>query len=71
MICAEIPDPVQFPRLFACVMTKMIHGPCGKVNPNSPCMEDNECNKKFPKDFVEETLENFNGYPHYRRRNTN
>ena len=40
----------------------MIHGPCGKFNPNSPCMVDGKCRKNFPKD------ENNDGYPEYRRR---
>ena len=32
-------------------------------------MEDGECKKNFPKPFREETAENVNGYPAYRRRN--
>ena len=45
----------------------MMHGPCGVANPNSPCMEDGKCTKKFPKDFTEVTME-CDGYPQYRRR---
>ena len=32
-------------------------------------MEDGQCRKKFPKPFRDETAENINGYPAYRRRN--
>ncbi|GBN54440.1 hypothetical protein AVEN_170934-1, partial [Araneus ventricosus] len=50
----------------------MIHGPCGVLNPNSPCMADGVCTKGYPKQFREATAENIDGYPMYRRRdNTN
>ena len=35
-------------------------------NPNSPCMEDGKCTKKFPKDF--RTYNGSDGYPQYRQR---
>ena len=47
----------------------MMHGPCGTSNPNSPCMIDGTCSKRFPKEFVETTFTGTDGYPHYRRRN--
>ena len=37
------------------VMANMIHGPCGLLNKNSPCMVDNCCSKHFPKNFCHET----------------
>ena len=46
-------------------MKNMIHGPCGDW-----CMKNNKCSKNFPKSFRNETTLDANGYPHYRRRNT-
>ena len=37
-VCAEIPDPVIDPELHQIVMSNMVHGPCGSINPTSPCM---------------------------------
>ena len=68
LISAEIPDPVANPRLHKTVMSHMIHGPCGQINKNSPCMVDNCCNKNFPKDYALETTCTNDGYPLYRRR---
>ncbi|XP_050063259.1 uncharacterized protein LOC126552591 [Aphis gossypii] len=52
IISAEIPDPVTDPRLHDIVTTQMVHGPCGALNPLSPCMADGKND----------------GYPVYRRR---
>src|SRR5688572_18262244 len=67
-VCAEIPDLHLEPKLYEIVMKSMIHGPCGLLNPKSPCMENNICTKNFPKQFQHETIFNVNGYPLYRRR---
>ena len=69
LISAEIPDPEEDPDLHHLVKTCMIHGPCGVQNPSCVCMEDGKCKKNFPKQFRDETAENVNGYPAYRRRN--
>ncbi|XP_022177735.1 uncharacterized protein LOC111038807 [Myzus persicae] len=46
----------------------MIHGPCGRVNPQCPCMVDNCCSKDYPKPYAEETVYvSDGGYPKYRR----
>ena len=66
-VCAEIPDKQTFPELNAIVTKFMMDGFCGVANPNSPCMEDGKCTKKFPKDFTEQTME-CDGYPQYRQR---
>ena len=49
----------------------MIHGPCGKRNTNSPCMQDignsgvKICSKEFPKPFQKETEMTETSYPVY------
>ena len=80
VICAEIPpDPNTFPvdseqrqqaeRLQTLVLKHMVHGPCGKSNPDSPCMSDGICSKKYPKPFNKRTnLDPENTYPEYRRK---
>ena len=51
VISAEIPDPNHDPDLYALVMTHMVHGPCGALNPSAPCMKDGVCTKKYPFSF--------------------
>ena len=48
LVHAELPDETH--PLFAKVMKHMIHGSCGHLKPNSPCMADGKCTKKFPKE---------------------
>ena len=79
VICAELPpDPEMFDadtkekeqavRLNAIVLRNMIHGPCGKSNPNSPCMVDGKCSKNYPKKFCSRTvLDPDNAHPEYQR----
>ncbi|GBM53239.1 hypothetical protein AVEN_14253-1 [Araneus ventricosus] len=69
-VSAELPDPCTDLRLFQIVKKCMVHGPCGTININSPCMRDGQCCKSFPKQFKDDTEENVNGYPIYRRRAT-
>ena len=65
VIYVEIP-PITSP-VWELVITQMMHGPCGSLNPNSPCMIDGKCDKDFPKDFCNETIvEDIDGYPKYR-----
>ncbi|GBN32487.1 hypothetical protein AVEN_89335-1 [Araneus ventricosus] len=67
-VCADLPNQSVNPRLFKIVSKCLIHGPCGRVNPNSPCMRKGTCSKNFPKALNEATEENVNGYPIYQRR---
>ncbi|XP_058741448.1 uncharacterized protein LOC131613826 [Vicia villosa] len=69
IISAEVPDPLTHPRLYNLVKSHMVHGPCGLVNVNSPCMKDRKCSKYFPKKFQPSTIVDQDGYPIYRRRN--
>ena len=68
IIIAEIPDKEAYPKLYDAVKNYMMHGPCSKARPNSPCMNDGKCSKYFPKKFSEETTFDEDGYPLYRRR---
>jgi len=68
IVSAEIPDPEIYPLAYETVTTTMMHGPCGVMNPNAPCMKDGICQKHYPKSFQESTKESNNGYPIYRRR---
>lgn len=75
-VCAELPDKNADPLLFQRVTQHMIHGPCGPLNTNAPCMRErdgnlsSQCCKHIPKEYAENTRDNLNGYPVYRRRNT-
>ena len=55
IVRAEIPNKAEEPQLHEAVLKHMIHGHCGTLNPRSPCMKRNQCQKRFPKDFLEET----------------
>jgi methenyltetrahydromethanopterin cyclohydrolase len=69
VICAEIPNETTDPLLYATVTSSMMHGPCGRANPNAPCCkETSECAKKFSKPFTDVTKTETDGYPVYRRR---
>ena len=58
----------QAERLQEIVLKNMIHGPCGKSNPKSPCMKDGKCSKGYPKQFCDQTTINADKtYPEYQR----
>jgi hypothetical protein len=79
VISAELPpdpetadndaDKEQMRRLEKIVLTNMIHGPCGQLNPKAPCMEEAKCTKKFPKPYQKyTTVDAVSSFPTYRRR---
>lgn len=69
IISAEIPSKEEDPSGFQVVIEFMLHGPCGKQNPNSPCMMDGKCTKHYPKSYQAQTTINEDGFPNYRSRN--
>jgi len=52
VVCAEIPHPTVDHELHEIVMSYTVHRPCGSINPESSCMEDEFCTKNYPKVFV-------------------
>ncbi|XP_019171191.1 PREDICTED: uncharacterized protein LOC109166756 [Ipomoea nil] len=68
IISAEIPDQNMDVEYYKAVEEFMMHGPCGKARLNSPCMVKGRCSKHFPKNFLECTTFDDDGYPLYRRR---
>lgn len=68
IVCAEIPDPEENPHLYNVVLKHMIHGPCGGLRSNSPCMKDGICKNRYPKQFATMTTHGDDEYPNYRRR---
>ncbi|KAL4153586.1 hypothetical protein QTP88_001419 [Uroleucon formosanum] len=67
VISAELPNKEDDPLLFNSVVRHMIHGPCGVLNTNSPCMTEGRCSKKFTKLFQSHTSTGDDGYLKYRR----
>ena len=66
MVSAEL--PLNDPTLLELVLRHMVHGPCGAINPNAPCMKGGICSKGFPKDFQQMTIIAEDRFPLYRRR---
>ncbi|KAJ1275484.1 hypothetical protein BS78_05G139000 [Paspalum vaginatum] len=68
-ISAQLPDPEKDPIGYDAVSSFMIHGPCGHLNPYSPCMSECKCTKFYPKEFCEQTTILENGFTQYARPN--
>ncbi|XP_013639239.1 PREDICTED: uncharacterized protein LOC106344395 [Brassica oleracea var. oleracea] len=68
IISAELPNKEEDPVAYDLVTKHMIHGPCGLLNLNSPCMENNVCTKKYPRPYNDNTSIDKSGYVLYRRR---
>lgn len=67
LISAKWPDPTTQKTLFETVSRCMVHGPCGSLNPNAPCMERGRCTKFYPRSFNTRTSMEDDGYPDYYR----
>jgi len=48
----------------------MIHGSCGELNENSPCMDRGSFTKQYPRILVPNKIIGNDGYPLRRRRST-
>ncbi|KAH7544828.1 hypothetical protein FEM48_Zijuj01G0027600 [Ziziphus jujuba var. spinosa] len=68
IISVEIPDEANDPEYYVVIKNLMMHGPCGSLRKNSPCILDGRCTKYFPKRYVDCTTIDEDGYPIYRRR---
>ena len=67
LVSAEIPSEDQ-PVLRELVLRHMIHKPCNEF-PNASCKDcRGNCTKRYPKAYREESSQDENGYPLYRRR---
>ncbi|XP_057758184.1 uncharacterized protein LOC130977398 [Arachis stenosperma] len=68
IISTEIPDKDRDPLYYEAVEKHMMHGPCGSIKKDSPCMENGKCIRHLSKKFVNNTTIDDDGYPVYRRR---
>ncbi|KAH1147876.1 hypothetical protein GYH30_042831 [Glycine max] len=68
IISAEIPSKEDDPELYMLVQNHMVHGPCGILRKESPCMKEGKCSRFYPKMFKPHTLLDADGYLVYRRR---
>ena len=71
VVRAKLPGTEVDPVLHNLVKRHMVHGPCGVLNRNSPCMKNGRCTKGFPKPLLKDTRTDVDGYPQYRRRSRN
>ena len=72
LVTCVIPDREEDPELYDLVSKFMVHGPCGALNPSSPCMVTNKdkklaCRFNYPKPYSERTVLMEHSYPVYRR----
>ncbi|XP_076393345.1 uncharacterized protein LOC143265402 [Megachile rotundata] len=57
LISTEIPDPHAVPQLHETIVKHQLHGPCGQLNPNSPCMINGKCSKEYPRSLRPYTIQ--------------
>lgn len=67
-ISAELPDREIDREGFELVGKHMMHGPCGRVRQDSPCMDKGKCTKSYPKPFSTQTKIDKSGFVVYKRR---
>lgn len=49
------------------VVVSMVHGPCGILYSESPCMIETKCTTRFPRTLLASIITVSDGYPLYRR----
>lgn len=69
IVSAELPDLKSNPKMHETIRRHNIHGPCGKLNESATCMVNGKCSKRYPREFINITTEDENGYPRYKRPN--
>ena len=52
IISAKIPSHENDPELYTLVQNHMVHGPCGILQPKSPCMKEGKCSRFSQKCFT-------------------
>jgi hypothetical protein len=68
LICAELPDNAKYPLLYKMVTKRMMHGPCGRFNPNLPCTKGHtSCKNNYPRPFNKATVQGKDSHLLYRR----
>jgi hypothetical protein len=70
MISVKLSNPETNRLAHETVARCMMHGPCGVMFPNAPCMEEGKCKKQYPRKFQSETVTDVNEYPIYQCRDT-
>lgn len=72
-VCAKIPSHDNS-HLRKVVHGHMMHGPCGKDNPECQCMKhrgiEGRCKYDYPKSFSDIRTSHESGYLEYKRRDT-
>ncbi|XP_074267323.1 uncharacterized protein LOC141590651 [Silene latifolia] len=72
-VSAEIP-PMTNESLRTAVLKHMMHGPCGRLDPDRQCMKhkktEGHCKYSYPKPFASDTTNTDDRYPVYKRRDT-
>ena len=69
LICVQFPDLYEDLYFFNAIKQCMVHGLYGTRNIKALWMKNGKCTKSHPKDFVEATTMDQNGYRIYCRRN--
>ena len=68
IISVELSDKDDDPELFETIKNQLIHGLYRFINPDSSCMQDKKCIKRYPKAYLQETQTDNDGYSLYCRR---